>query len=400
MIYLFWLTGISNSKFLFNVYNFTCWATFIYLLGMRPIRKINKFPSYHYAINYRYQDKFLTNKIIFRRFLQSNKLNKFFIRLKRKFKTIKINNKQLFKDLHAYLVKPNLTSSTPVNFLKFFLYKNLLTIKPKFSNFTLRRKIFLTTPNITRVVADFVYTSAKNISTHKHQMSRIHTPQLWRKNKLAQFKTGPKAIFYNAHKSLIWKMRAARFAHWWTQTRGTLNEWRYDKLLARELDTYLNYFQKQLLCVVLTSLYCCFLSWKQQNWFFINHLSLLNGRIFSINTVLKFGDILEFPFGPGLKIFSKFNHQRFLNKLNIAKRFLYKTSIKPKIKNLKTAHRCPRLLQRIPTGLQTLGRLIAVDAGLKTVGIIYRLPYLTHSVTGNVLVSAVLTLQNWRFRFD
>jgi hypothetical protein len=121
---------------------------------------------------------------------------------------------------------------------------------------------------------------------------------------------------------------------------------------------------------------------------------LLNGRIFSINTVLKFGDILEFPFGPGLKIFSKFNHQRFLNKLNIAKRFLYKTSIKPKIKNLKTAHRCPRLLQRIPTGLQTLGRLIAVDAGLKTVGIIYRLPYLTHSVTGNVLVSAVLTLQN------
>ena len=58
------------------------------------------------------------------------------------------------------------------------------------------------------------------------------------------------------------------------------------------------------------------------------------------------------------------------------------------------------MIQRIPTGLQTLGRLIAVDAGLKTVGIIYKLPYLTHSVTGNVLVSAVLTLQNWRFRFD
>lgn len=400
MLYLFWLTGASMSKFFFNVYNFTCWANFLHLTGMKPLRKINKFPSYHYAINYRYQNQFLTNKIIFRRFLQSNKLNKFFIRLKRKFRTIKFNNKQLFKDLHSYLVKPTLTTTTPVNFLKFFLYKNLLPIKPKHSNFTLRRKIFLTTPNITRVVADFVYMSAKNLSTHKHQMSRIHTPQLWRKNKLATFKTGPKAIFYNAHKSLIWKMRAARFAHWWTQTRGTLNEWRYDKLLARELNTYLNYFQKQLLCVVLTSLYCCFLSWKQQTWFFINHLSLLNGRVFSINTVLKFGDIIEFPFGPGLKIFSKFNHQRFLNKLNIAKRFLYKTSVKPKSKNLKTTHRCPKLIQRIPTGLQTLGRLIAVDAGLKTVGVIYRLPYLTHSITGNVLVSAVLTLQNWRFRFD
>lgn len=233
-------------------------------------------------------------------------------------------------------------------------------------------------------------------------MSRIHTPQLWKKNILSRHKISKKVIFYNAHKSLIWKMRASRFAHWWTQTRGTLNEWRYDKLLGRELSTYLNYFQKQLLCVVLASVYCCFLSWKQQTWFFTNTLSLINGREFSINVVINFGDIIEFPFGPGLKMFTHFNHQRFLSKLNVAKRFLYKTSIKPKNKNinLKTAHRCPRLIQRIPTGLQSLGRLICVDNGLKTVGILYKLPSFSHSVLGNVLVTAVLTLQNWRFRFD
>ena len=34
------------------------------------------------------------------------------------------------------------------------------------------------------------------------------------------------------------------------------------------------------------------------------------------------------------------------------------------------------------------------DNGLKTVGILYKLPYFSHSVLGNVLVTAVLTLQN------
>lgn len=400
LLYLFWFTKLSFNKFNLNSFNFTCWSNFIHLLGLRPLKKINKFPSYHHAVNYRYQSQFLTNKIVFRRFLQSKLLNKFFLRLKKKIKFFKFNKKKLFQNINSYLVKPALTSTQSVNFLKFFLYKNLTPIMPKFSNFTLRRKIFLTTPNITRVVADFVYTSAKTISTHRHQMSRVHTPQIWRNNVLSKHKTNHKAIFYNAHKSLIWKMRAARFAHWWTQTRGTLNEWRYDKLLSRELSTYLNYFQKQLLCVVLTSVYCCFLSWKQQTWFFFNNLSLVNGKMFHINIILKFGDIIEFPFGPGLKLFSKFNHQRFLRKLYSAKKFLYKTTLKPKSKNLKNAHRCPRLIQRLPAGLQTLGRLLAVDPGLKTICIVHQLPYLTHSVLGNVLISAVLTLQNWRFRFD
>jgi len=338
--------------------------------------------------------------MVFRRFLQTKKLKTFFKRLNKRLRKIKLTNKELLQVLSVYLIKPSLTNTSTVNFLKYFLVKNILKIKQKYSNFTLRRKIFLTTPNITRVVADFVYTSAKNLATHKHLMSRIHTPQTWKKNILTNNKNSQKAIFYNAHKSLIWKMRASRFAHWWTQTRGTLNEWRYDKLLARELNTYLNYFQKQLLCVVLASVYCCFLSWKQQTWFFNNKLSLVNGKEYSINILLNFGDIIEFPFGPGLKIFTYFNHQRFLNKLSMAKRFLYKTALKPRPKNLKTAHRCPRLIQRIPTGLQSLGRLICVDNGLKTVGILYKLPYLSHSILGNVLVTAVLTLQNWRFRFD
>lgn len=380
--------------------NFLDWAYLIHFLGLKSLKKIQKFPLYRHSLFYTYQINLIKNKTVFKRFLQTKKLNHFFIRLKKRIKFLKKNKKKLFTYVQSFLVKSNLMVAVSLNFLKFFLYKNLTPIKIKHSNFTLRRKIFLTTPNITRVVSDFIYNSAKVIATKKHLMSKIHTPQNWKKNFLSTHKNSHKVIFYNAHKSLIWKMRASRFAHWWTQTRGTLNEWRYDKLLARELSTYLNYFQKQLLCVVLASVYCCFLSWKQQTWFFINNLSLVNGRIFSINIILVCGDIIEFPFGPGLKIFTQFNHQRFLSKLKIAKRFLYKTALKPKTRNWKTAHRCPRLIQRIPTGLQTLGRLLCVDNGLKTVGILYQLPYLTHSITGNVLVTAVLTLQNWRFRFD
>lgn len=370
------------------------------MLGVKSLKKIQKNSNYHHIVHYKHQSYFTANKLVFRKFIQTKKLFSFFNRLKKKIRKLKLNQKQIFKYCSLFLTKTSITRTNNVNFLKFFLFKNIIPVKQKFSNFTLRRKIFLTTPNITRVVADFVYTSAKKLSTHKHLMSKTHTPQIWKKNFFSNLKVKHKAIFYNAHKSLIWKMRASRFAHWWTQTRGTLNEWRYDKLLSRELSTYLNYFQKQLLCVVLASVYCCFLSWKQQTWFFVNNLSLVNGKEFSINIILQFGDIIEFPFGPGLKTFTYFNHQRFLSKLSFAKRFLYKTSLKPKAKNLKTAHRCPRLIQRIPTGLQSLGRLICVDNGLKTVGILYKLPYLSHSVTGNVLVTAVLTLQNWRFRFD
>lgn len=44
-------------------------------------------------------------------------------------------------------------------------------------------------------------------------------------------------FFVNMYKKVSWKMREARYAHWNLQTRGTLNEWRYNKLLGSELQT-------------------------------------------------------------------------------------------------------------------------------------------------------------------
>lgn len=39
-------------------------------------------------------------------------------------------------------------------------------------------------------------------------------------------------------------MRKARYAHWDLRLQGTLNKYRYDKLLGRELNHYLFKFSK------------------------------------------------------------------------------------------------------------------------------------------------------------
>lgn len=365
----------------------------------KNLKRISKNLSYHFNIHYKYQNFFQTNKFVTRRFFQSKLMSILFKRLKKKLRFFSKKYSTLYNLFINFFSKLRVGKFRQINPLKFFLYKKISKLEPRTSNFTLRRKIFLSTPNLTKIAADFIYMVAKDRASTKQLFTKHYQPKRVSNKQLFKTKKNSKVIFYNAHKSLICKMRNGRFSHWWTQTQGTLNERRYDKLLARELHTYLNYFQKQLLNVVITSVYCCFLSWKQPKWFFDLKLCLVNGKPLHFAHLLQKGDIVELPLGPGLVDYNFFNKKYYLSKLMLAKRFLYKTRFQKKPKG-KLAHRCPRVIQRLPTGLQTLGKLIAVDAGLKTVGVLYTLPYLTHSVTGNILVSAVLTLQNWRFRFD
>lgn len=388
---------LYSSKFI----NYLYWTNKPTHILAKKFKRIQKRVTYYFNINYKYQNFFTNHLFVFRRFQYSKKFSLFFKKTKKKLRFLKFKYHSFFANLSNFFIRARLHKRAHINKLKFFLLKSLIKKNPTYSHFTLRRKIFLTTPNITRAAADLLYYSAKNIASIR-QLKKPKHKAYSKKKKLWMFNVRPKSrtIFYNGHKSLIWKMRASRFAHWWTRSQGTLNEWRYDKLLAKELHVYLSYFQKQLLCVALASVYCCFLSWKQPQWFFKRNLSLLNGKVFSINAILKKGDILELPFGPGLVRFNRFHHSYYLKKVSSAKKFLYKTRQKARKKRTKTLHRCPKMIQKLPTGLQTLGKLISVDAGLKTVGILYTLPYLSHSVTGNVMVSAVLTLQNWRFRFD
>ena len=92
---------------------------------------------------------------------------------------------------------------------------------------------------------------------------------------------------------------------------------------------------------------------------------------------LNTGDIIEFPYGPGLDVFNSFSEGKYLRHLIAAKRFMYKTKFSHKPRNLTSSHKCPTMIQKLPVGLKHLGKLVCVDTGLKTVSIIHRLPYLS-----------------------
>lgn len=286
------------------------------------------------------------------------------------------------------------------NFLKFIQLQSLTNAKKNFGNFTIRRKIFINKTTIARELTYFLHSSIKLKNTGKLTQLRLLDSKKFFNKKLGVTSHVTTTILYNAHKSLIWKMRMARYAHWKINMRGTLNEWRYDKLLANSLSTYHQLFQKQLLCVIFANLYCCFLSWKSYNWFFDLNIVLLNGCVLNKYSTLMQGDILELPYGPGLRLFTKYTKSRYLRRVYRVKRFLYKlTKKKRAIKSTKKKY-CFKQMQNLPVGLQSLGRLIAVDPSSKVIGILGKLPFLTHNIPLNSTVSAVLTLQNWRFRFD
>ena len=110
--------------------------------------------------------------------------------------------------------------------------------------------------------------------------------------------------------------------------------------------------------------------------------------------MLQQGDILEFPYGPGLRYFTSYTKTKYLRRVYRVKRFLYKLIKKRQISKYKRSKFCQKPLQNLPISLQSIGRLIAIDPSSKTVGILKKLPYLTHSIANNATVSAVLTLQN------
>ena len=377
------------------------WELLIFSITRRRFRKYPRKTKLYFFYSYKYADFFKINNRVQRRFGYSTKLTSIFKKIKRNTKKLlnkRINLTQYLKN--EILVRFWQKSIQHTNFLKFFFLRTFFIPNKKIAVFTLRRKIFINSSTLARELTYLVHTLTKPAVTKKFLKTRLLHPTKFPITQFGLLKHQTNTIFYNAHKSLIWKMRTARYAHWSTQMRGTLNEWRYDKLLARSLNFYNSFFQKQLLCVIFANIYCCFLSWKSYTWFFTLNISFLNGYIFDFRTLLQQGDILEFPYGPGLRYFTSYTKTKYLRRVYRVKRFLYKLIKKRQISKYKRSKFCQKPLQNLPISLQSIGRLIAIDPSSKTVGILKKLPYLTHSIANNATVSAVLTLQNWRFRFD
>jgi hypothetical protein len=148
-----------------------------------------------------------------RKFFQSRLIALSFRRAKRKLRYFQKKFSNLTYVFAGFLTRLRISHRLNINPLKFFLQSNLLSLKPRLSNFTLRRKIFLSTPNLTRIAADFVYGNVRdNISMRQYSQTFLRGKSLTAAHAFATPKPH-KVIFYNAHKSLICKMREGRFAH-------------------------------------------------------------------------------------------------------------------------------------------------------------------------------------------
>lgn len=80
-----------------------------------------------------------------RKFFQSRLIALSFRRAKRKLRYFQKKFSNLTYVFAGFLTRLRISHRLNINPLKFFLQSNLLSLKPRLSNFTLRRKIFLST---------------------------------------------------------------------------------------------------------------------------------------------------------------------------------------------------------------------------------------------------------------
>lgn len=280
-----------------------------------------------------------------------------------------------------------------LNFLKF----TTLKLKRKLlytMRFSIRQRIFLSSKNLTRGVWEFLYKSVK------HKLLE-RSKQYKKKNLFFRNKVKKKTILLNANKPLIWKMRKARYAHWNFRTIGKLNQWRYDKLLAWELRNLVESQSKQMLAHIMLRSYKIVLSWRQMILLIKNQLIVINGCFFFANSTIKWGDIIELPFYRKKKIKkiknSKYTFRKIVRR---AKRASYKSFLTFKNKKLKKNHKVPKIFKRLPIGFKKLGAFLARDSAINVFGVVYPLERWVHDTYYELGLSSVLTLQNWRYRFD
>lgn len=281
-----------------------------------------------------------------------------------------------------------------INFLR---YAALTTsrVKPVVYNFSLKQRLFLSKKRMVRTVWNLLYTKVKHnflkTSKKKNNQRRILS-KMRRKQR----------IFFNAHKYLAWKMRKARYAHWGLRTMGKLNEYRYNKLLSKELAYLTGWQTSHFLPVILLNTMACLISWKQLFKMLTLHLIVYNGVDINIPAHVKLGDIIELPFGRGLGVFRKKLRRYYRRIINRAKTVSYNSfiSFKRKKSFFRKHTAVPKIFKKLPIGLKRLGRNVAYDPALNIMSIIHPIQANNYTIEMSLTNTSVLSLQNWRYRFD
>lgn len=284
--------------------------------------------------------------------------------------------------------------TTRVNFVKHgYIHKPIVN---KFVNtFGLKQRIFMNKKTIVGTMWAFLYTKIKNNFLKKQlRKPRSEYSKLRIKKK--------KRVLLNAYRPLVWKLRKARYAHWSLRTRGKLNEYRYDKLLGVELTFVAKTPSYQFLCHILLNTLYCVLSWRQM--MLLSHYCLIvyNGQYARLPDFIEKGDIIELPFGKKMRKLRKKLKLTFTMIVSKSKKLSYRSFLarKKKYRFMRRHTEVPKIFKKLPLGLKKLGSCVAYEPSLNIVGVIYNIPFNRFDMNLAVSKISVLSLQNWRYRFN
>ena len=156
-----------------------------------------------------------------------------------------------------------------------------------------------------------------------------------------------------------------------------------------------------MLAHILLRSYRVVLSWRQMILLITNQLIVINGCFFFENVVIKWGDIIELPFYKRKKK-RKIKKSKYIFRKIVrrAKRTSYKSFLANKNKKMRKHTKVPKIFKRLPIGYKKLGAFLARDSSLNIFAVIYPLEQWIHDMDYELGLSSVLTLQNWRYRFD
>lgn len=199
--------------------------------------------------------------------------------------------------------------------------------------------------------------------------------------------------FVNLYKKVSWKMRTSRFAHWDLRTRGVLNEYRYNKLIGAELQNKISGIHTQLYYVSRVLLGP--LTWKTAEKLLQTGLILFDGKPINKNQPIKAGTIFEFPYGPELPRKKITSDSEWRQRIFKAKKFSYFS-----YKNKKLFTCIPRVYKKLAFTTTKFKKSLVIDPAVGT-ALCLETPRMQGAVTVKSLIkTTVLSLNNWRFRFD
>lgn len=283
-----------------------------------------------------------------------------------------------------------------VNFFKTSILNKSSKIKEK-KSFSLVRRTFINNTRINEFLwASLFKTAREGIITHKVKSLRQRLASKLRKkrNKLL--------LFLNINKPIISKLRKARYAHWGIRTRGKLNEYRYNKLIAFELKQTPLMDATQILYYYLLATYSVVLSWKQILRLLLTNLILVNGQPVNVIKRLNKGDIVELPHNIAImqrrRVFGMFldtivrrakytNYKSFINK-------------RGRFKKLAQPNAVPKIFKRLPIPTFSIPQYFFFYPALGALFVLKKLPCHQFNIENSLFTTSVLSLHNWRYRFD